>query len=73
MSRPPSLRYPFEPLASEARTSTIGILAQRIGVSRRTLHRWAKNGVPVEQADRAAIALGSHPAYLWPDDWNRTS
>ncbi len=69
MSRPPSPRLPFEPLAVEAQASTIETLAQRIGVSRRTVHRWVIDGIPADQADRAAIAIGSHPACLWPDRW----
>ncbi len=69
MSRPASPRLPFAPLASEARSSTIETLAHQIGVSRRTVHRWIIHGIPADQADRAAIALGTHPAYLWPDRW----
>jgi len=69
MSRPASTRYPFEPLAIEARHTTIETLAARIGVSRRTVHRWIIHGIPAEQADRAAIALGTHPACLWPERW----
>jgi len=72
MSRPASTRYPFEPLATQAGTPTIETLAARIGVSRRTVHRWAIHGIPAEQADRAAIAIGSHPACLWPEHWNQT-
>jgi len=71
MSRPASIRYPFEPLATQARDATIETLAARIGVSRRTVHRWAIQGIPADQADRAAIAIGSHPACLWPKHWNR--
>ncbi len=71
MSRHASIRYPFEPLATQARDTTIETLAGRIGVSRRTVHRWAVHGIPAEQADRAAIAIGSHPACLWPEHWNR--
>ena len=71
MSRPASIRYPFEPLAAQARDATVETLADRIGVSRRTVHRWAVHGIPAEQADRAAIALGSHPACLWPEHWNQ--
>jgi len=69
MNRPASTRFPFEPLAAFACSSTIKVLASRIGVSRRTLHRWAVEGVPVERADRAAIALGTHPACPWPEHW----
>ncbi len=69
MSRPTSTRLPFEPIASQTRGETIDIVAATIGVSRRTIHRWINHGIPAEQADRAAIALGTHPAYLWPEQW----
>ena len=71
MSRTASRRFPFEPLATRASAPTVETLANWIGVSRRTVHRWAIEGVPAEQADRAAIAVGSHPAYLWPDHWHK--
>lgn len=70
MSRPASPRLPFDPITSQARASTISTLAMRIGVSRRTVHRWIIQGIPADQADRAAIALGTHPACLWPDHWH---
>ncbi len=70
MNRTPSPRFPFEPLATIAQPTTIETLASRLGVSPRTIHRWASEGIPATQADRAAIALGSHPAYLWPEYWN---
>ena len=44
-------------------------LAAQIGVSYRTLMRWAHTGVPEYSADRAAIALGLHPASIWPAHW----
>lgn len=40
-------------------------LAQLIGVSRRTVTRWAAEGVPIVSADRAAMALGLHPTEVW--------
>ena len=64
-------RLPFEPFRTEAAAPSVAALAARVGVARRTIHRWARDGVPVSQADRAAIAIGSHPAYLWPDHWNQ--
>lgn len=70
MSRPASPRLPFGPLATEARAETIGSLAQQLGVSRRTVHRWIVDGIPADQADRAAIAIGTHPANLWPNHWH---
>ncbi len=70
MSRPASPRLPFAPLAAEARATTIETLAYQLGVSRRTVHRWIIQGIPADQADRAAIAIGTHPACLWPDQWH---
>ncbi len=70
MSRAASPRLPFGPWPSKPHAPTIDTLASRIGVSRRTVHRWATHGVPADQADRAAIALGTHPACLWPDYWH---
>ena len=69
MSRPVSDRLPFEPITNQTRGDTIDTIAITIGVSRRTIHRWINQGIPTEQADRAAIALGTHPAYLWPEQW----
>ena len=65
-------RLEFEPLAGEAPTSNVGQLAEMIGVTRRTIHRWARDGVPASKADHAAIAVGSHPAYVWADQWATT-
>jgi response regulator of citrate/malate metabolism len=51
VSQPASVRLPFAPLAIEAQAATIETLAQRLGVSRRTVHRWIIHGIPAEQAD----------------------
>ena len=64
-------RLPFEPFQNEAAAPNVEALAARVGVARRTIRRWARHGVPASQADRAAIAIGSHPAYVWPDHWNQ--
>lgn len=44
-------------------------LADAVGVDRRTVKRWRHQGLMVTQADRAAVALGLHPASLWPVEW----
>ena len=67
--RPPSQRLPFEPIMAEAAAPNLATLAQRVGVTPRTVHRWNAEGIPIQQADRAAVAIGSHPGYLWPNDW----
>ena len=41
-------------------------LAYQLGVQWRTVCRWNEaGGVPVRDADAAAVALGHHPAELW--------
>lgn len=45
----------------------ISVLSELTGVSRRTLTRWVKDGVPVEYADRMAVALGRHVCEIWPN------
>lgn len=41
-------------------------LASAVGVTDRTLQRWDRDGLDEWQADRAAIAVGLHPALVWP-------
>jgi hypothetical protein len=36
-----------------------------LGLSARTVYRWRHTGVPLDSADRAAFAVGHHPAILW--------
>lgn len=40
-------------------------LAELVGVTRRTVNRWAAEGVPLCSADKAAARLGYHPAEVW--------
>lgn len=49
--------------------SPITRLADMIGVSRRNVHRWQRDGVPEAAADRAALAIGLHPCEVWGDAW----
>lgn len=76
-------RYPLEPLA-KAMALHLGAhgqrgdgvdhrglvaLADRLGIS----SRWARDlharGLTERQADRFAVAIGHHPASVWPDWW----
>jgi hypothetical protein len=43
-----------------------GHLAAHLGVTRRTVQRWARRGLTDDQADRAAVALGTVPGCVWP-------
>lgn len=61
---------PFAPLLDHA--TSCSDLAERTGVDVRTVYRWRKVGrVTLERADELAVKLGEHPAYIWPDDWDR--
>lgn len=42
-------------------------IAQRIGQHRSLIHRYRKDGLTPNMADRIAIALGRHPIEIWPD------
>jgi hypothetical protein len=50
-------------------------IADRLGASPRTIHRYlkrfstGKGSIHVNTADRLVIAMRSHPALLWPDRW----
>lgn len=47
----------------------VSSLARLVGVTPRTVHRWAHEGVPVFAADRAAAALDDHPCLIWGEAW----
>ena len=62
-------RFSFLELTQAAGTTNVSQLAEIVGVTRRTIHRWKQNGIPAHQADRAAINAGQHPGNVWPDQW----
>lgn len=46
-------------------------VAEACGVERRTVVRWKRDGLSIQQADDIAVQLGTHPAELWgPVMWN---
>lgn len=47
-------------------TDSLGTLAELFHLSRRTLHRYARTGLTIDQADGFAQVLGMHPTQLWP-------
>jgi hypothetical protein len=62
-----AMRWPFAPLLDAAGRPSVDALAGWLGVSPRTIWRWHHRGLTDRQADRAAIALGQHPANIWTD------
>ncbi|MDQ1439266.1 MAG: Winged helix-turn-helix DNA-binding [Acidimicrobiaceae bacterium] len=63
-------RVSLEPLVQ--RYGNVSILARALGVDRAQVAHWRSDGVPIESADRIAIAVGRHPAEVWPE-WYRLS
>ena len=55
-----SLNNPNEHLVCNA------AIALRCGLTRQTIHRWRKEGIPFFSADRIAIQLHTHPLNIWP-------
>lgn len=49
-----------------AYTASYATLAELTGIDRRQLHRRAKTGLSLEEADVCAIGVGCHPSELWP-------
>lgn len=65
--RVPVRRWPVAPLL-EVSGQPIAEVAVAAGYDRRSGNRWAQTGyLTDEAADRASIALGEHPAVIWPD------
>lgn len=50
--------------------SPVSHVARHVGVRPRTVHRWvADGGLPVDVADRVAVAAGFHPGEVWAEWW----
>ena len=61
-------RWPWPELAAALRAAGYRTRAERfevLGVTQRTIDRWKADGVPDASADRAAIAIGTHPSLVW--------
>jgi len=60
-------RLPLAPLL-EASGMSISSLAIAAGVNRKSIHRWAHEGVPLFRVDEIAVkVLGVHPACIYGD------
>lgn len=45
-------------------------IAERVGVSRRTVERWVHNGVDEFTADKIAVKVeGENPGFIWGRAW----
>ena len=45
-------------------------LAHLLGVSRKTVTRWTRDGIPLQSADQLAIRLGYNPVAVWGLWWD---
>ena len=67
-------RYPFAPIDEWLPTAPkcnrwdgdSVSLAERLGINDGVLSRLRRSGLTMEQADRFALRLGTHPSRLWP-------
>jgi hypothetical protein len=62
-------RFPISELESRLGGTSAAELAGFLRVSSRTVFRYRTHGLNIVQADRAAVAVGYHPAEVWPDWW----
>ncbi len=53
--------------------ASAGLLAEAIGMNRRSILRWKKTGIPPMTADKIACTLGEHPCVIWRDWWTYRS
>jgi hypothetical protein len=61
-------RFDLGALMYDAGAPSYRKLADALGLPHRTVQRWAQEGgVPMRSAEDAALALGVHPASLWPE------
>jgi len=80
-SPPIVTRYPLAPLLSvlgiepapsgsskNDPTLYTSVIAERLGVTTRTIWRWKADGIPALQCDRLACHIANmHPLNIWPD------
>lgn len=61
--------YPAAPVLAYLADTPDGEIADRFGVTRRTVQRWRHGHASIAQsiADRIALELGLHPVNIWPE------
>lgn len=53
-------------------TPSVRLMAETVGVSVRTVHRWRQGGrIPDRLAEHCALRIGLDPVLLWPDWYER--
>lgn len=65
-----ALRWPWSNLEAVMKADGYVMRRERsevLGITQRTADRWKAGGIPDKSADHAAIAIGTHPALIWPD------
>ena len=68
--RKPRLLWPFANLDAIYPGLTNRQIGDLLGVSRDTVIRWRRDGIPDRSSDRVAVSLGRHPEQVWPG-WTR--
>lgn len=63
----PWMRWPLEPLLAVTNLPNVRALERAAGLTSGAGRRWEHRGLTDETADRVAVALGRHPAEVWPD------
>lgn len=64
----PSQRLPWAPLVPHLPASPADAI-QVLGITFRSLHRYRTEGIPARQADRLAVAAGTHSLNVWGLAW----
>lgn len=67
VTAPATRRWPLEPLLAASGCATVSAIEARTGLPRGIGRRWVTHGLTDDAADRVAVALGRHPAEVWPD------
>lgn len=63
------MRLDAAPLIALSSRHSGNSLAEELHMDRHRVTRWLRDGVPVDVADRVAVALGLHPAEVWGNEW----
>lgn len=58
------------PFPTELEHLSLREIAATSGVPVKTVFRWRAEGLSLWQADRLAIAWGTHPCLWWPEWWD---